>query len=47
MYEEDVLIVGLSSDEIEILKEVLKNRLESCFSLGEQITIEELIEKLN
>ena len=47
MYDEDVLIVGLSSDEIEILKEVLKNRLESCFSLGEQITIEELIEKLN
>lgn len=47
MYDEDVLIVGLSSDEVEILKEVLKNRLESCFSLGEQITIEELIEKLN
>lgn len=47
MYDEDVLIVGLSSDEVEILKEVLKNRLESCYSVGEQITIEELIEKLN
>ena len=47
MYNEDVLIVGLSSDEVEILKEVLKNRLESCCSLGEQVTIEELIEKLN
>lgn len=47
MYDEEILIVGLSSDEVEILKELLRNRLESCFSLGEQITIEELIEKLN
>lgn len=47
MYDEEILIVGLSSDEVEILKEVLKNRLESCYSLGEQVTIEELIEKLN
>ena len=47
MYDEDILIVGLSSDEVEILKEVLKNRLESCYSLGEEITIKELIEKLN
>lgn len=47
MYDEEILIVGLSSDEVEILKEVLKNRLESCCSLGEQVTIEELIEKLN
>lgn len=47
MYDEDVLIVGLSSDEVEILKEVLKNRLESCYSVGETVTIEELIEKLN
>lgn len=47
MYDEEILIVGLSSDEVEILKEVLHNRLESCFSLGEEITIQELIEKLN
>ena len=47
MYDEDVLIVGLSSDEVEILKEALNNRLDSCYSLGEQVTIEELIEKLN
>lgn len=47
MYDEEILIVGLSSDEVDILKEVLKNRLESCYSVGETITIEELIEKLN
>lgn len=47
MYDEEILVVGLSSDEVEILKEALNNRLESCFSLGEQITIEELIGKLN
>lgn len=47
MYDEEVKIVGLSSDEVEILKEVLNNRLESCFLLGEEITIQELIEKLN
>jgi hypothetical protein len=47
MYDEDALIISLTDDEITILKEVLKNRLESCLSLGEQVTIEELIEKLN
>lgn len=47
MYDEDVKILALTQDEIDVLKEALSNRLESCYSLGEQITIEELIEKLN
>ena len=47
MYDEDVKIIALSNDEVEVLKEALSNRLESCYSLGEEITIKELIEKLN
>lgn len=47
MYDEEVKIIALSSDEIDVLKEVLNIRLESCYSLGEQVLIEELIEKLN
>lgn len=47
MYDEDVKILALTNDEVEVLKEVLSNRLESCYSLGEEITIKELIEKLN
>lgn len=47
MYDEDVKILALTQDEIDVLKEALSNRLESCYSLGETITIQELIEKLN
>ena len=47
MYDEDVKIIALTNDEIEVLKEALSNRLDSCYSVGETITIEELIEKLN
>jgi len=40
-------IVKLTDDEITILKEVLEERQDRRVSLGEMITIETLLEKLD
>ncbi len=47
MYDEIVKSIDLTNDEIEILKELLFYRLDQCISVGEEITVKELLEKLN
>lgn len=47
MYDEIVKTVSLTYDEIEILLDVLNIRKEMCVSLGETITVDELIDKLS
>ena len=46
MYNEIVKSVDLTDDEIDILKELLSYRLDECVSVGEEITVKELLEKL-
>ncbi len=46
MYEEVVKTVDLTSDEVEILIDILSYRLAQCVSIGEEITVRELLEKI-
>lgn len=46
MYDEDVRSVSLNSDEIEIIKELLSYHLDHCVSVGEEISVRELLDKL-
>ena len=46
MYDEIVKSVDLTDDEITILKELLFYRLDKCVSIGEEITVRELLRKL-
>ena len=46
MYDETVKSVELADDELTILKEVLFYRLDRCASIGEEITVKELLGKL-
>jgi hypothetical protein len=46
LYDETVKSVELTDDELTILKELLSYRLDQCFSIGEEITVKELLEKL-
>lgn len=46
-YDSITKIVNLTDDEISILKEVLEERQDRRVSLGEMITIEALLEKLD
>ncbi|EXG87829.1 hypothetical protein K413DRAFT_4730 [Clostridium sp. ASBs410] len=39
--------IGLTDDEVSILKEVLETRQDTCVSIGETVTIEGLLEKLD
>ena len=39
--------INLTDDEISILKEVLEARQDTCVSIGESMTIEGLLEKLD
>lgn len=47
MYDIYVKEVKLTDDEISILKEALEERLDKCVSIGETVTIEKLLEKLD
>lgn len=47
MYDDNVKTVGLTDDEIDILNKLLSHRLDSCVSIGEEITIRDLMDKLN
>jgi hypothetical protein len=47
MYDIVVRSINLTDDEISILKEVLEERQDRRVSLGEMITIETLLEKLD
>lgn len=46
LYDEVVKIIELTSDEVEILIDVLSYRLAQCVSVGEEITVRELLEKI-
>ena len=46
LYNEIVKSVDLTDDELTILKELLFYRLDECVSIGEEITVRELMEKL-
>lgn len=47
MYDIYVKEVKLTDDEITLLKEVLEVRQDKCVSVGEVLTIEGLLEKLD
>jgi len=47
MYDIVAKSINLTDDEISILKEVLEERQDRRVSLGEMITIETLLEKLD
>ncbi len=46
MYDEVVKTINLTSDEVEILIDALSYRLAQCVSVGEDITVRELLEKI-
>ena len=46
MYDTIVKSVDLTDDELTILKELLFHRLDQCVSIGEEITVKELLGKL-
>ena len=47
MYDEIVTKLDLTSDEVDLIKELLFYRLDQCVSIGEEITVRDLLEKLN
>lgn len=46
LYDEIVKSVDLTDDELTILKELLFYRLDQSVSIGEEITVKELLGKL-
>jgi hypothetical protein len=46
LYDKIVKSVDLTDDELSILKELLFYRLDKCISIGEEITVKELLGKL-
>jgi len=46
LYDGIVKSVDLTDDELTILKELLFYRLDQCVSIGEEITVKELLGKL-
>lgn len=46
MYDDVIKKVDLTSDEVEILIDALSYRLAQCVSVGEDITVRELLEKI-
>ncbi|MDL2302749.1 hypothetical protein LJC58_10440 [Lachnospiraceae bacterium OttesenSCG-928-D06] len=47
MYDTIIKTVSLTADEVDIIKEVLEVRQDTCVSRGEILTIENLLEKLD
>jgi len=45
-YEENLKYVDLTEDELTIFKKLLFYRLDECVSIGEEITVRDLLEKL-
>lgn len=46
MYDEIVKTIDLTSDEVEILIDALSYRLAQCVSVGEEITVRGLLDKI-
>ena len=47
MYDEKVLNVSLTADEIQLINCALDRYSDIAISIGEEVTINELLEKLN
>ena len=47
MYDIYVKEIKLTDDEVTLLKEALETRQDKCVSVGESVTIETLLEKLD
>lgn len=47
MYDEIVKSVDFTDDELTIIKELLFYHLDKCISIGEEIIVRDLLEKLN
>lgn len=47
LYDEEIFIVTLTADEIQLIKCALDIYSDLAVSLGEEVTINELLEKLN
>lgn len=45
MYDENVKTINLTSDEVELLKDLLFYRLDRCVSVGEEFVVKELMDK--
>lgn len=46
MYDEIVKTINLTSDEVEVLVDLLSYRLAQSVSVGEEITVRELLDKI-
>jgi len=46
LYDECLKTINLTSDEVELLGELLFYRLDKCVSIGEEITVRDLLDKL-
>ena len=46
LYDKTEKMIDLTSDEIDILINLLSYRLERCVSIGEEITIGNLLDKI-
>ncbi len=46
VYDEVIMSVDLTSDEVDLLAELLSCHLDQCVSVGEEITVKELLKKL-
>ena len=46
MYDKIIKTINLTNDEIVIIKELLLYCLDQCVSIGEEITIKDLLDKL-
>lgn len=47
MYDIYVKEIKLTDDEVTLLREALETRQDKCVSVGESVTIEALLEKLD
>ncbi len=47
MYEEIINNIPITTDEINLLIQLLEYKLENCISIGEEIVVSELLTKLN
>lgn len=46
LYDKIIKTINLTNDEIAILKELLSYRLDQCVSIGEEIVVKDLLDKL-
>ena len=47
MYDDTVATISLSADEVDIIKLALEKYQDTVVSIGEELTINELLKKIN